>query len=71
MSKTIMDVSRWQGNINWDKVKGQRQGGRCDAAGNGQQQDRRTQQAVSGPYLCPQLHGVHSVGHPGGRVWLL
>ena len=21
MSKTIMDVSRWQGNINWDKVK--------------------------------------------------
>ena len=35
---TVLDVSRWQGRIDWDTVKSQRQGPRRDAARTGQQE---------------------------------
>lgn len=49
MSKTIMDVSRWQGNIDWDKVKasGKVDGVMLRAMGNSKTG------APSKPYLDP------------------
>lgn len=49
MSKTIMDVSRWQGNIDWDKVKasGKIDGVMLRAMGNSKTG------APSKPYLDP------------------
>lgn len=49
MSKTIMDVSRWQGNIDWDKVKasGKIDGVMLRAMGNS------ADGKASKPYLDP------------------
>ena len=71
MEKTIMDVSRHQGVIDWAKVKASGKVGRRHDPRHGQQRGGQGQQAVPRPLFRPQLRRVHPRRAAGGRVWLL